>query len=66
MSQKKQPNSFYKYTGMAFKMIVIILVFTFGGMKLDDYLEPSFPVSTLFGALLGSGMAIYSMIKDLT
>jgi len=51
---------------MAFKMIVIILVFTFGGMKLDDYLEPSFPVSTLFGALLGSGMAIYSMIKDLT
>ena len=63
--QKKPPKDFYKYTEMSFKMIVIILVFTFGGLKLDEYLDLSFPIATLIGALAGSGLAIYSMIRDL-
>jgi len=50
---------------MAAKMIAVILVFTYAGMKLDEHLELSFRWFTLTGALLGSGMAMYSVIKDL-
>ena len=63
---EKQPNSFYKYTGMATKMLVIVLVFTFGGVKLDEYTNMNFSLFTLIGALSGSVLGIYSMIRDLT
>jgi len=63
--QKKRPDSFYKYTSMAAKMILIILVFSIGGYKLDEWLELKFPVFTLVGSLAGSVLAIYSVIRDL-
>lgn len=50
---------------MATKMMVILLAFTFGGRWIDQHYELAFPVATLVGALLGSGIAIYSMIRDL-
>ena len=65
VSQKRQPDSFYKYTSMAGKMILIILAFTFGGHKLDEQVKIEFPVFTLIFILLGVSLAIYSMIKDL-
>jgi hypothetical protein len=63
---KKQLNSVYKYTGMAAKMAAVLLVFTFGGVELDEWVQFKFPVFTLIGALSGSILAIYSMIRDLT
>lgn len=63
--QPKKPDSFYKYTSMAAKMIVVVVVFSFGGYKLDEVLELGFPVFTLAGSLLGSVLAIYSVIRDL-
>ena len=65
MSQKRRPDSFYKYTSMAGKMILIILAFTYGGFKLDEQVDMEFPVFTLILILLGVSLAIYSMIKDL-
>ncbi|GAB5538309.1 MAG: hypothetical protein Salg2KO_04120 [Salibacteraceae bacterium] len=62
---KKPPNSFYKYTTMAGKMAIVLLVFTLGGKYTDAYLQLSFPWFTLFGTLFGAGAAIYSMISDL-
>lgn len=50
---------------MAAKMIVVVVVFSFGGYKLDEVLELGFPVFTLAGSLLGSVLAIYSVIRDL-
>jgi len=63
--KKKQPSSFYKYTSMATKMMAIILVFTFSGKYSDQLTDLDFPAFTLIGALLGSFLAIYSMIRDL-
>ncbi len=63
--KKKQPNSFLKYSGMAGQMIAIILVFTFGGIKLDEYLETSKPFYTGGLTILGVVLAMYFMIKDL-
>lgn len=50
---------------MASKMMVILLVLTLGGRAMDQKIEPTFPIFTLVGALLGSALAIYSMIRDL-
>lgn len=62
---KNQPDSFYKYASMATKMIAIILAFTYSGVYLDDHFMTEFNWFTLVGALLGSGLAMYSVIKDL-
>jgi len=51
---------------MASKMAIVVLVFTYAGIKLDAYFQPKFALFTLFGALLGSIMGIYSAIRDLT
>lgn len=50
---------------MAAKMMAILLFFVFGGRYLDGVVTLDFPALTLIGALLGSTLAIYSMIKDL-
>jgi hypothetical protein len=50
---------------MATKMIAIILAFTYSGVYLDDHFMTEFNWFTLVGALLGSGLAMYSVIKDL-
>lgn len=63
--QQKKPDPFYKYTSMAVKMIVVVVVFSFGGYKLDEVLALEFPVFTLAGSLLGTILAIYSVIRDL-
>lgn len=63
--KKKQPNSFLKYSGMAGQMIAIMLVFAFGGIKLDEYCETTKPFYTGGLTILGVILAMYFMIKDL-
>lgn len=50
---------------MAAKMIAIILVLTYIGVWLDKRYQMDFNLFTLLGAILGSGLAMYSVIKDL-
>lgn len=50
---------------MAFQMIAIIVVGTFGGWKLDGYLNWGFPVFTVVLSLLSVVIAIYISVKDL-
>ena len=57
-------NSWARYTGMAVQMIVIIVVMTFAGVKLDARRESETPVFTLILSLLGVFAAIYTVIKD--
>jgi ATP synthase protein I len=67
-SPKKQPNKgirdFAKYSGMAFQMIGIILVTTWGGIKLDDLAGFNKPVFMIILSLLGVFAAIYTAVKD--
>lgn len=64
--EKKQPNQFLRFSGMATQMAVTIGAGVYGGLKLDEYLENQRPVATLIGSLLGVVIAIYLVIKDLT
>jgi F0F1-type ATP synthase assembly protein I len=66
--RKKQQNkgleNFARYSGLAFQMIGIILLATFGGVKLDDLTAWETPVFTIILSLLGVFAAIYISIRD--
>ena len=63
---KKPPlYSYAKYSGIAFQMLAIILIGVFGGVKLDEYLNLSFPVFTVILSILSVFFSIYYVIKDL-
>lgn len=72
LQKKKNPeklpdkglNSFGKYSGMAFQMIAIILVTTWGGIELDKHTKSDFPLFTIILSLLGVFAAIYTAVKD--
>jgi F0F1-type ATP synthase assembly protein I len=61
----KGVRDFARYSGMAFQMIGIILVATWGGIKLDKLTGWETPVFTIVLSLLGVFAAIYFSIKDL-
>ncbi|OYT17383.1 MAG: ATPase F0F1 [Bacteroidetes bacterium 4572_77] len=68
MSRAKKPKnklkSYAKYSNMAFQMIAIIVIGTFGGLKLDEYIGWHFPVFTILFSLMSVSFAIYISIKD--
>ena len=57
-------NDFAKYSGLAFQMAGIILVTTWGGIKLDKLTGFEKPVFTIILSLLGVFAAIYTAVKD--
>lgn len=56
MQQKKQNNkpvnSFIRYSSLAFEMMAIIAICTFGGYKIDEWLEHDFKTFTLIFVIL--------------
>lgn len=61
----KGPQDFARYTGMAFQMIGIILVTTWGGVRLDKLTGWSTPVFTIVLSLFGVFAALYVTLKGL-
>jgi ATP synthase protein I len=72
LQKKKNPKNlsnkgirdFARYSGMAFQMIGIILVTTWGGVKLDELLKFETPVFTIILSLLGVFAALYTVLRD--
>jgi len=63
-SKNKGIQDFAKYSSIAFQMIAIILVATWGGIKLDELTGFEKPVFTIILSLLGVFAAIYTIIRD--
>jgi len=57
-------NDFARYSGMAFQMVAIILITTWGGIELDKLTGFKTPVFTIILSLLGVIAAIYTAVKD--
>ena len=57
-------NDFARYSGMAFQMIAVILITTWGGIELDKLTKTETPVFTIILSLLGVFAAIYTAVKD--
>ena len=71
MEEKKYPaknssTKFLKYSGMAMQMLGTILVFTYGGYKLDEWQQNETPVWTLVLSLISIGASLYLLIKGFT
>lgn len=62
--ENKGINNFARYSGIAFQMIGIILITTWGGTKLDKLTGFEKPVFTIILSLLGVFAAIYTAVKD--
>lgn len=58
-------KSFAKYSGIAVKMAAILLLFVWIGHKADEHYQLQTPYFTLVASLIGIGLAMYSVIKDL-
>ncbi|MCZ6901021.1 MAG: AtpZ/AtpI family protein [Bacteroidetes bacterium] len=62
--KRSQPN-FLKYTGLAFQMLLVIGIATWGGWELDQYLGFEFPLFTLLLSITSIVGLIYKLIKSL-
>lgn len=62
----KNLNDYARYSGMAFQMGITIAGGTFGGIKLDEWLNSGFPVFTIVLSLLSVIAAMYLVLKDFT
>lgn len=67
-SRKQKRNSkisgYARFSGIAFQMIVIILLGTYGGMKLDERYPNEYSVFTIICSLLAVGISMYFVIKQ--
>jgi hypothetical protein len=61
----KKTNRLAQYSGLAFQMLGTILVFTYGGYKLDQYLQNKIPVWTLVLSLTSIAASLYMFIRNL-
>lgn len=64
-SKKNQLNDYARFSAMGIQMGVIIFLFVWGGLKLDQYLAFHFPVFTVIGSLLGLASALYFVLRNL-
>lgn len=62
---KKQLPDYAKYTSIALSMAIIITAGTVGGVFLDKWVQPGFPVFTLVLSLASVVLAIYHAVRDL-
>jgi ATP synthase protein I len=62
---KERLNSYARYSGLVFQMLAIIGIGVFGGIKIDEWLQTSFPIFTVILSFLSVILAIYYAIKDL-
>jgi hypothetical protein len=63
--KKNNPfESYARYSGMAIQMLAIIAAGSFGGVKIDKWLNIKFPVFTVILSLAGVTLAIWLLIKE--
>lgn len=60
---KKQFDDFIRYSSLAFEMMAIMGIGVFAGIKIDQWLELSFPAFTLGLMILSVAGAIYHAIR---
>jgi F0F1-type ATP synthase assembly protein I len=61
--QKKQFDDFIRYSGLAFEMIAIMGIGVWAGVKIDQWLNLSFPAFTLGLMILSVIGAVYHAIR---
>jgi hypothetical protein len=72
MAKNEQPdnngngvNNIAKFSGIAFQMIAVIGIFTYGGIKIDEATHHQTKWVTAILALIGVFISLYIVIKSL-
>lgn len=63
-NQSKPLNNYVKFSGMAVQMGVIIALGAWGGSALDQKFNTSSRLFTIICSLLGIGIALYLVIRE--
>ncbi len=63
---KKPLRDYARYSSLGFKLIAVVLIGFFGGLKLDAVLKLEIPIFTLVLALSGLFLSLYLLIKELS
>lgn len=63
---EKKVNAAAKYSAIGFQMIATIGLLTFIGYKIDEYLQKETKIITAAFALIGVGIALYQVIRQVT
>jgi hypothetical protein len=63
--QKNQLYYFARYSSLAFEMLGIIILGVFGGKKLDEHRQGSFPIYTVVLSLVAVFISLYIVLKGL-
>lgn len=61
---ENQSSKFLKYSGLAAQMLGTILIFTYGGYRLDLYQQNEVPVWTLVLSLASIAGSLYMLIRS--
>lgn len=62
--EKKQINTYLKFSGVAFQMIAIICIFSYFGVWLDGKFPNNYSAYTIVFSLTGVIFAMYLIIKQ--
>ena len=62
--KKRQLDTYAKFSGIAFQMIAIIGLGSYGGVKLDELYPEFHPMFTLICSLGSVAIAMYLVIKQ--
>ena len=65
LRNRQNLSNYGRYSGIAFQMIVIILLGIFFGKKMDKWFETKNPIYTAIFSLLGVIISLYVVLKDL-
>lgn len=63
---KRNTNSYLKYSSLAFQMLGTIVLFTYSGYKLDEWQQNKVPVWTLVLSLVSIAGSLYMFIRSVT
>ena len=63
---KEQLNTYARFSGMGFQMIVIIGIGVYAGIKLDEHYPNKYSLFTIICSLTSIGIALYLVIKQAT
>jgi len=63
---RRSTNTYMKYSSLAFQMLGTIVLFTYGGYKLDEWQQNKVPVWTLVLSLVSIAGSLYLFIRSVT
>ncbi len=61
---KKSVNAFIAYSTAGLQLALILILFVYGGFKLDERLG-TMPVFVVVGAMAGMGAGLYNLLRGL-